>query len=324
MAILKRKINPSMQIRLINKGSLDIVSGGYLYNKQVFEGLQKRGYSICYTDQFTEKKDAIDIVDSLVIVDYMRHHSDLDQALVLIHQIPGNFNLNHPNLRQLQFIVTGKNIKNELIKNWNISPQNIKIIEPGIETNWQVKQHYNNQAKNILMVANYLPKKGYELLLPILKEIKDMDWHVTAYGNQDFDPNFFYHLNEQVKKSSFSSKITLNSPINHTALNQAYVDADILLHCSENETYGMVVAEAIQTQLPCIIYRTGNWEGFETTGWAKVVHSYQAEAFAEAIKGFFLHPKSFPINGISPENNLIRTWGNVVEEVEELVVARHF
>ena len=311
-----------MQIRLINKGSLNTVSGGYLYNKQVFEGLKKRGYSINYTDQLTAKKDTIDIVDSLVIVDYMRHHSDLDKTLVLIHQVPDNFNLNHPNLHQLQFIVTGKYVKNELIEKWKIPSQNITIIEPGIESNWQVKQHHNNTPKNILMVANYLPKKGYELLLPILEEIKDLDWNITAYGNQDFDPNFFYHLNEQVKKSPFASKITLNAPINRMALNQAYIDADMLLHCSENETYGMAIAEAIQTQLPCIMYQTGNWEAFEASGWIKVVQSYQANGFAKAIRYFFLHPTFLPINGISPKNNLIRTWENVVDEVEELIQRR--
>jgi len=308
-----------MQIRLINKGSLNTVSGGYLYNKQVFEGLQKRGYSICYTDQFTEKKDTIDIVDSLVVVDYMSYHSDLDRTLVLIHQAPDNFNLNHPNLHQLQFIVTGKYAKNELIKNWNILPQNIKVIEPGIETNWQIKQQYNSQPKNILMVANYLPKKGYKLLLPILEYLKDLDWNVTAYGNQDFDPNFFYHLNEQVKNSSFASKITLNSPINRTALNQVYIRADVLLHCSENETYGMAVAEAIQTKLPCIMYQTGNWETFQAMGWAKVVGVYHAKVFAEALRDFFLHPDSFLNNCTLHENDLVRTWENVAEDIEELI-----
>ena len=308
-----------MKLRLINKGDLETISGGYLYNKQVFEGLQKRGYSIDYTNRFTEKKDTIDIVDSLVIIDYMRHHTDLDKTLVLMHQIPDNFNLNRPNLHQLQFIVTGQHVKNELVKNWKILPQNIKIIEPGIESNWQIKKHYNSQPKNILMVANYLPKKGYELLLPILEELKDLNWNVVAYGNQDFDPNFFYHLGGQIKNSPFASKITLNAPINHTALNQAYIDADVLLHCSENETYGMAVAEAIQTRLPCIIYRTGNWEVFAASGWAKVIQSYQAKAFGETLRHFFLHPESLPINDIFPENNLIRTWENVVEEIEGII-----
>jgi len=314
-----------MQIRLINKGSLDTISGGYLYNKQVFEGLQKKGYSVSYTDQFTGKKDTIDIVDSLVAVDYMNHHSDLDRTLVLIHQLPDNFNLNHPNLHQLQFIVTGKPVKNELIKNWKISPQNIKVIEPGIETNWQIKRNYNSQPKNILMVANYLPKKGYELLLPILEYLKDLDWNVTAYGNQDFDPDFFYRLNEQVKNSSFASKITLNPPISRAALNQAYIDADIFLHCSENETYGMAVAEARQTGLPCIMYRTGNWEAFQDMGWVKVVRSYHAEAFAWAIRHELLYQKPFPPNNcIFPENNSMRTWENVVDEVEETIQREFF
>ncbi len=307
-----------MQIRLINKGSLDTISGGYLYNKHIFEGLQKRGYSIHYTDQFTDKKDTIDMVDSLVIVDYMNHRADLDKTLVLIHQVPHNFNLNHPNLHQLQFIVTGKNAKNKLVKHWKISPQNIKVIEPGIESNWQIKQHHNSQPKNILMVANYLPKKGYQLLLPILEKIKDLDWNVTAYGNQDFDPNFFHHLNEQIKKSPFASKIRLNAPINRTALNQTYIHADVLLHCSENETYGMAIAEAIQTKLPCIMYQTGNWEAFEASGWVKVVQSYQADEFAEAIRHFFLHPK-FLVDKTSSTNNLMRTWNSVVKDVEYLI-----
>lgn len=308
-----------MQIRLINKGSLDTISGGYLYNKQVFEGLQKRGYSICYTDQFDEKKDSINIVDSLVVVDYMRYHSNLERTLVLIHQVPDNFDFNHPNLHQLQFIVTGKNIKNKLIKNWRLSPQNIQVIEPGIESNWQQKKHYKIDPKNILMVANYLPKKGYELLLPILEKIKDLDWKVTAYGNQDFDPDFFYHLNEQIKNSPFASKITLNPPISRTLLNKAYIDTDIFLHCSENETYGMVVAEAIQTRLPCIIYQIGNWEVFETSGWTKVVEAYDAKAFAEEIRQFFLHPESFPDKHSHPKNDVLRTWENVVEEIEKLI-----
>jgi len=311
-----------MQIRLINKGNPDTVSGGYLYNKQVFEGLQRRGYSIYYTDQLTVENDTIDIVDSLVVVDYMYHHSELENTLVLIHQIPENFNFNHPDLHQLQFIVTGKQVKNELIKNWKLSPLNIRVIEPGIESNWRVKHHYKSEPKSILMVANYLPKKGYELLLKILEEIKDLDWNVVAYGNKDFDQNFFYDLNEQVKDSPFGSKIALKAPIDRAALNQAYIEVDILLHCSENETYGMAVAEAIQTQLPCIIYQTGNWEVFEATGWAKIVEAYNAKAFAKELRYFFLHPGSFPNKRTIPASDLVRSWEHVVGDIEELIQSR--
>jgi len=308
-----------MQIRLINKGSLDTVSGGYIYNKEVFEGLQKRGYSISYTDQFARKEDSIDIVDSLVVADYMHHHSDLNRTLVLIHELPDNLNPSHPNFQQLQFIVTGGFVKNELIEKWKTAPQNITLIEPGIEANWQIKRHHNSKPKNILMVGNYVPRKQYDLLPPILEKIKDLNWNLKAYGSPDFAPNYFYQVKEQIKKTSFGSKVELNLPLNRTALNQAYINADVFLHCAERETYGMAVAEAIQSQLPCIIYRTGDWEAFEATGWVKVVHSLNAEAFAATLRHFFLHPESFSDKPASVKNDLMRTWENVVEDFEEVI-----
>jgi len=308
-----------MKIRLINKGDLNLVSGGYIYNKEVFNGLTKRGYEIDYTNKLGSREKAIDLVDSLMFEEYLNYHSDFERTFFIIHQLPNSFCRLEKIREYLKYIVTGTNVKNELVNNWNVPSVNVLVVEPGIEKNWKVKQKYRKQPKDILMVANYIPNKGFEILPSILESIEDMDWHLKIFGNKNFDGHFFNRFQEKLIRSGFDERVTLNSVVDRRTLNKEFVEADVLLHCSREETYGMVVFEAIRSGLPSIMYKTGSWETFVETGWAHTVELYSGMAFGNKIRMFFEAPDLFYNFQYKP--NEIRTWNNVIDEFENILLA---
>lgn len=276
-----------------------------------------------YSSNLTSLKNTVDIVDSLILGEYMEQHQKLNNTLAIIHQVPEKIDIRHRDIHQMRLVVTGEDAQKQIIKNWRLSPNQVAVIKPAIEVNWQTKQHHSQSPKKILMVANYLPQKGYELLLPILSEMSEVDWQLTAYGNKKFNPKFHNSLQCQISNSPFKSKVKLKGTIDRESLNQAYIDADVLLHCAAKETYGMAVAEAVQSKLPSIIFATGNWKDFETTGWAKVIHSHSAKAFAKAIKNYFNKPNTFPIPSRNTTTHPRRNWEDVVDEIEKIIQSNH-
>ncbi|WP_197288622.1 glycosyltransferase family 4 protein [Nocardia sp. NRRL S-836] len=94
---------------------------------------------------------------------------------------------------------------------------------------------------NLLCVASVTPRKGQDVLVRALRRI-DRDWRLTCVGpHRPF-----------LREIPRDDRVTFPGPLTGGALTSAYVNADLFVLASRNETYGMVVTEALAHGLPVI------------------------------------------------------------------------
>ncbi len=96
-------------------------------------------------------------------------------------------------------------------------------------------------VSQLLCVASITPRKGHDVLISALRKIEG-GWRLTCVGPHR---PFLTQLPRD-------ERVSFPGPLTGEALTSAYAKADLFVLASRNETYGMVVTEALARGLPVI------------------------------------------------------------------------
>ena len=96
-------------------------------------------------------------------------------------------------------------------------------------------------VSELLCVASITPRKGHDLLIRALQKI-DYEWRLVCAGP----------IRPFVGTLPEDDRVSYPGPLVGEALTRAYDSADLFVLASRNETYGMVVTEALARGLPVI------------------------------------------------------------------------
>jgi glycosyltransferase involved in cell wall biosynthesis len=96
-------------------------------------------------------------------------------------------------------------------------------------------------VSELLCVASITPRKGHDLLIRALQKI-DYEWRLVCAGP----------IRPFVETLPEDDRVSYPGPLVGEALTRAYDSADLFVLASRNETYGMVVTEALARGLPVI------------------------------------------------------------------------
>jgi glycosyltransferase involved in cell wall biosynthesis len=220
--------------------------------------------------------DATDtvVVDSLVLGDIAERLIPLPARLVLLlHVVPAFASADARGGRVLKslcerarLVVTGDDTLRLVRLITAIDSLDAVKIEPGIPRHWRSKTGYADRARSLLAVANYVRGKGIGRVLDVLAQLRDLPWRLTLHGNPELDPAYFAEVADKIDAYRLRDRIELSGPVPHAAINRKMLEADLLVHFSEYESYSMVTAEAIASGLPVLSSRTGNSDGFSRSG----------------------------------------------------------
>ena len=304
-----------MTIHFYNTGAIDTISGGYIYNQKVIDHLRSFGHRVEYSEEVKNLgKTENNIIDSLVLNEAFNYLNTDVVNLGLIHQVDRNIK----RYNDIQLIVTGESAKIDLVKNFEVSEQNIHVIKPGIDEDWKVKESYSRQVRNLLCVSNYLDGKGVDVLISALSNLKTFDWNLKVVGNKEFDPQYFNLIQNLVQELGLGERIELKGCVGRAEINDLMIGADMLVSFSKSETYGMAIQEAIYTRLPVLMYKTGAWNEFEKSGLVTLVDAYSLPIFRDALKNTI--ESGIEINNLDTKiNDSRRYWKTVSREIEYIL-----
>lgn len=96
-------------------------------------------------------------------------------------------------------------------------------------------------VSQLLCVASITPRKGHDLLVSALRKI-DRDFRLVCIGPR----------RPFLETLPRDERVSFPGPLTGEALTSAYAQADLFVLASRNETYGMVVTEALARGLPVI------------------------------------------------------------------------
>ncbi len=291
-----------MRIHFLSRGSIDQISGGYLYNRYLVEYMRSAGFAVTYhaSAQGIAAASHLDvlIVDGMVLPNLASQLLDLPaQLILLLHVVPELQALGAEEERVLgdlyrrsRVVVTGNSTLTSLRSELEQAGVDAVKIEPGVPGHWRAKTGYSDRACSLLGVANYLPGKGIARLIEALASLRDLDWHLTVRGNTDFDPSHYRAMRETVAERGLADRIDLLGPVPHDTVNEEMLRADLLVLLSKHESYSMVTAEAIASGLPVLSCPTGNAESFARSG---LVRHVDPDSAGQALRGLIADPEEY-------------------------------
>jgi glycosyltransferase involved in cell wall biosynthesis len=106
-------------------------------------------------------------------------------------------------------------------------------------------------------VAAVAGHKGHDVLVDALAALADLPWRLVCAGALDRDPAFVADVQARAVAAGIADRIIYAGPLSGAALERAYADADVLVHPTRGEMYGLVVTEALAHGLPVIASDVG-------------------------------------------------------------------
>ncbi|HSM72037.1 MAG TPA: glycosyltransferase family 4 protein [Anaerolineales bacterium] len=274
-----------MKLGFIIYGSLDTVSGGYLYDRKLAEHLRANGdiveiislpwrnYAAHLTDNFHFR---LPPDFDLIIQDELNHPSLL-RANKPPHPCPVISLVHHLRCSELRpkwqndcyqfvekkylesvdgFIFNSKTTEkavNELIRD---NKQSVVAYPPtdrlgdGIDESEIIERAMSDEFR-IIFLGNVIFRKGLHTLLKAVKGL-DLNIHVDVIGGTASEPHYAQEMKAYVQTHNLNSRITFHSSLDNGPLIKKLRNAHLMVVPSSYEGFGIVYLEGMSFGLPAI------------------------------------------------------------------------
>jgi glycosyltransferase involved in cell wall biosynthesis len=152
-------------------------------------------------------------------------------------------------------VTTSAWARRRLIELYDLPADRVHVAEPGAPAAEPVEGTEAGEA--LLCVGAVTFEKGHDILLEALESIAQLSWHCTCVGSLDRDPAFVESLRRRRLDAGLGERVSFVGPSTGADLDRGYASADLLVHASRAETYGLVVTEALARGLPVIAADVG-------------------------------------------------------------------
>ncbi len=267
-----------MKLALIVPAPFESISGGYLYDRRMVEGLRALGHEVEVIElagQHPVPDEAAEAaarqalgVDALAVIDGLGLPAFAPEAVrgavgLIHHPTALETGLNAELLREREralfpalrrLIATSHRTAERLVADFGVDADRIGVVEPG--TDPAPRATGTCTPIHILSVGTLVPRKGHDVLLRALGRLTDLEWNLTIVG-EPRDPVHAHGLASLAEELGIAQRVTFAGGLSGEALEAAYAAADIFALATHWEGYGMAAAEALARGLPCAITAGG-------------------------------------------------------------------
>jgi glycosyltransferase involved in cell wall biosynthesis len=274
-----------MHIGLIIYGTLDKVSGGYLYDRRLVEYLRSQGdtvdiislpwrrYTAYLMDNLRFKLPGkLDILiedelnhPSLIFPNHGKHRYPV---VSLVHHLRSselrpawqNSLYRFIEKKYLQsvdgFIFNSKTTKKAVLNLIHNDKPSVLAYPPvdqfgtPISPN-EIKERAGRDEFRILFVGNVIYRKGLHTLLEAVKDI-GAKTHLDVVGSLTAEPAYVSLIEEIIQRNQLASCVELHGSVDHEMLIEMFKQAHILVVPSSYEGFGIVYLEGMGFGLPAI------------------------------------------------------------------------
>ena len=164
-------------------------------------------------------------------------------------------------------VVTGKAAM-PLMATYGLAPDRVVVVEPGTDraplahgsrgSHGSVVSGSNRTGPlELLSVATLNPGKGHALLLAALASVPYRGWRLTCAGSLTRHRETADRVRGAVTRLGLADRVSFAGDLDGPALAACYDTADVFVLATQQETYGMAVAEALAHGLPVVATMTG-------------------------------------------------------------------
>lgn len=302
-------------------GDINTVTGGYIYERRLMEGLRGVGHDLTHIElpaTFPDQspKDATiaraqlcDVApDTPLIIDGLAYGSiataDLAQVrapmIAMIHHPLAKengldearrahlFRTERDNLALAQHVlVPSPHTAKILMTEYCVAPDLITIARPGTDrpTGGPALQ----QPPLILSVGIQALRKGHDVLLRALAEITDIPWQAVIAGSAH-DTAHANDLTALMTSLGLHDRVDFAGLVTGPRLFELYRNASIFALATRYEGYGIVFDEALAHGLPIVSCATGAVPDTVPADAGLLVPPDTPKAFAGALRSLLSEP----------------------------------
>jgi glycosyltransferase involved in cell wall biosynthesis len=272
------------EIAFVVPGRLDQVTGGYLFDQRIVDGLRARGRTVRVielVDRDPHANGAVlaslaegtrTIVDGLALANLDETVATEARRLRLVAFVHGPLALEtsllpaaaqHAAAREARLLsrVCGVLCPSRstagAVEGYGISRERIAVVPPGTARPSRPARPRRSRVRALLCVANLVPRKGHELLVEALARVRDLDWSLSCVGSLERNPATARAVRRRIRAADLGHRITLAGECLPQSVARAYRAADAFVLPSLHEGYGMVYAEAMVHGLPVVATTAG-------------------------------------------------------------------
>jgi glycosyltransferase involved in cell wall biosynthesis len=269
------------EIVFVVPGRLDQLTGGYLFDRRIVEGLRARGRAVRVIELSAQAdgeplaalaEDTKTVVDGLALADHAELVLAQARRLRLVAFVHGPLaqetglspaaatraaELEAGMLSRVRGVLCPSRRTATAVESYGISRERIAVVPPGTAKPARPLARRRACVRALLCVANLVPRKGHELLVEALARIRDLDWSLSCVGSLERDPATARAVRRLIRTTGLDRRIALAGECPPQRVARAYRAADAFVLPSFHEGYGMVYAEAMVHGLPVVATTAG-------------------------------------------------------------------
>lgn len=302
------------EIAFVVPGSLDQLTGGYLYDRHVIDGLWSRGHAVkvielAPSDRETALAELADgtmaVIDGLALpaleATVLAHWGRLRLVALIHHPLAEEtglspaaaerlIRLETAALQHFCGVVCPSPRTAAAVAAYGIPSDRIFVIPPGTAKPDRPLRRHRSPVRSLLCVASVIPRKGHRVLLAALARLRDLDWQLLCIGSLNRDPRTARLIRQVISAARLGQRITLAGEQPPRMVMRAYRAADCFVLPSLHEGYGMAFAEAMAHGLPIVASDAGAIPETVPREAGLLVPSGDAVALARALRQVIAEP----------------------------------
>lgn len=263
---------------------LDACTGGTIYDKRVVEGLRAREWSVDVVDlgseALTPSADGLLVVDGLALgkrplearrwasagtIVALVHHPLCDETGIEAREREALLDSEGRALAHARRTVTTSSFTRRRLIELGLRSEDddVRVVEPGVDPlhpRAEAPSRDPGTTLRILTIGSLTPRKAYVDLARALSGFADDDWHWTAIGRADLDPDCAAELRRTTGEAALESRVTWLGEVGDARKSAEFERSDLFVHPAHYEGYGMVVREALAAGVPVICSTGGALE----------------------------------------------------------------
>jgi glycosyltransferase involved in cell wall biosynthesis len=304
-------------VDLVVPGDIDTLTGGYIYDRRILEGLARLGWQTSVhslSNSFPEptsdalalaaavlagiRDKATVVIDGLALAglkDVLPSQITRLRLVALIHHpLAYETGLDPERAKRLEaaesaalarvhrVIVTSAWTKH-VLENFGVGAARISVVEPGTDPAPLHRPHPGAPLE-LLCVASLTKRKGHAVLFDALARLRGRPWHLTCAGSLTSDRELVASLRAQVERLGLRDRVTFLGELAPESLGELYARADIFVLASYLEGYGMAFAEALARGIPIVATSGGAVASTVPSAASRLVPPGDIDALAGALE----------------------------------------
>jgi glycosyltransferase involved in cell wall biosynthesis len=281
----------ALHLYLLVPGDPLTLTGGYLYDRRIAEGLRALGWQV----HVVQLPDGFPFPSTAARAQALQQLQQLPhQALVLIdglalgalpaeaaaqsHRLRLVGLVHHPleletgldaaqatflyeseraALHSVRAVIVTSPETASLLPGYGVPDEHIHVIEPGTDLPVLSVPAAHHEGLSLLCVGTVTPRKGHELLLDALAGLRQYSWRLRCVGSLTRDAATAASVQRRCEALGLRARVEFVGELPDAALKRLMATSDLFVQASHFEGYGMALAEAIAHALPVVSTATG-------------------------------------------------------------------